>query len=183
MSDVIYRMLSHHRATYPRIPTSCQTFVTFPSPSHHPAGTTSQVFTPRTFSAAHWSVVVKPTNRKPAGGGIFSPTWKFAQISKTWSEPGRCRKLSVFAAAATERGCQERPGFEGNEPTATSRWWAFCLQIHCLRLLGNSHKLNEQNLHKTQSLCPIISYIIYSEHEELSPKIMTASTPRYVSTG
>ena len=118
------------------------------------------MFTPRTFSAAHWSVVVKPTNRKPAGGGIFSPTWKFAQISKTWSEPGRCRKLSVFAAAATERGCQERPGFEGNEPTATSRWWAFCLQIHCLRLLGNSHKLNEQNLHKTQSLCPIISYII-----------------------
>ena len=39
----------------------------------------------RTFPASHWLVVGRPANQSRARRWYFSPTWKFAQMSKTWS--------------------------------------------------------------------------------------------------
>ena len=104
---------------------------------HRPHRTTTSGV-PRTSSPSHWSTVAKPANEGAGRRWYFSPTWNLHK----WAKPGLCwplQKTISFCPGRSALLCRD---------AKTQAW---------LRLtVGNSRKLNEQNLHKTLCvLCPI----------------------------
>ena len=93
----------------------------------------------RTFPAPDWLVVGKPTNGRRRWSWHFSPTWKFAQMNKTWSVWSSLQAQPSLAPSLAE-ACQAHLLILGTQSDKTSLtstsldclWWVSKLEMCCL---------------------------------------------------